>query len=187
MKIVFFVALVYVNLLAMGRQTVSTAKSPERSPGGLHAKMLAAMMEPALTAEKGYLEVYRFTWLRTFEEPVMVRVQQSGANTFSATLITLSGRGGYEPGIIERNTSFKINTRTWKAIQKKVKKSDFWNQPCQSGNAGFDGEVWVLEGKRNNKYHFMTRWSPEEKSEFGKCCLYLLDLAGVKVKRISEN
>lgn len=187
MKIIFFFALVQFSLLTMGRQTDSTAKASEISPGGHHSKMLAAMMEPALSDDRSGLEVYRLTWLRTFEAPVMVRIQKSGINTFTATLITLSGRGGYEPGVIESNTSFEIDKRNWKSIQKKIKKSDFWNQPCRTGNAGFDGEEWVLEGMKNNKYHFMTRWSPEEKSEFGKCCLNFLDLAGVKLKRMSEE
>lgn len=74
------------------------------------------MKEPILADCEEDIEIYRFTWLRTFHNPIMIRAQKVKSN-FTLTVKRLSVQGGYEPGQIIMNKTFKIKETEWDEIQ----------------------------------------------------------------------
>ncbi len=70
-----------------------------------YGKHLAAMQEPALweMAQSPDTHAYRFLWLRTFHQPIAVRllVNRDGSGVLIAK--RLDGMGGYEPGNLVQN------------------------------------------------------------------------------------
>src|SRR5687767_3485207 len=43
-----------------------------------YSQMLFALHEPVLKDYQGEMEIYRFTWLRSFHNPAVVRVEKKG-------------------------------------------------------------------------------------------------------------
>ncbi|OQP56459.1 hypothetical protein A4R26_04675 [Niastella populi] len=148
-----------------------------------YSKNLAAMKEPILADCEEDIEIYRFTWLRTFHNPIMIRVQKVESN-FTLTVKRLSGQSGYEPGQIIMNKTFKIKETEWDEIQSKLKQINFYQLNAENDFRGFDGAEWILEDATQNNYHFTTRWSPGKTGGYAKCCLYFLKLSRIK---ITEN
>jgi hypothetical protein len=141
--------------------------------------MLFALHEPVLYNANTKDKIYRFTWLRTFHSPAVVRIQTDDRN-YSVSVKMSDGAGGYEPGKIILDSFFTISKIEWDAFISGVNKADFWNSPTAFKSNGTDGSEWVLEALDNNSYHVVIRWAPDEEyKEFRDCCMYLLKLSGL--------
>ncbi|GMT49089.1 MAG: hypothetical protein IEMM0008_0628 [bacterium] len=148
-----------------------------------YSKHLRKMNEPILyTVTNKKIEIYRFTWLRTFHHPIMIRVYQSGKKSFLIAK-ELSGAGGYDPGEMKHNVKRQLHKKEWQNILTHVKRSSYWFLKTKIDDLGLDGAQWIMEGVKKGKYHVVDRWSPE-KGSYRELCLYLLKLSGLKVKRI---
>ncbi len=139
---------------------------------------LKALEEPVLI-DSSDTKVFRFIWLRTFNHPVVVRVENSN-DSITLYWKESDGAGGYEPGKIIVNESKKLTLKEWEEIVNKLDSIDFWGLPSiEKEILGTDGAQWILEGKENGKYHVVDRWSG---GEIAKVCLYLLGLTDLEVK-----
>ncbi len=155
----------------------------DESRANWYSKHLRKMNEPILyTVTNKKIEIYRFTWLRTFHHPIMIRVYQSGEKGFLIAK-ELSGAGGYEPGELKHNVKRRLTKKGWQNILVHVKRSSFWSLKSNIDDGGLDGARWIMEGVKKGKYHMVDRFSPE-KGSYRELCLYLLKLSGLKVKRI---
>lgn len=144
------------------------------------SKMLFGLREPVLSSYKGDKEIYRFTWLRTFNHPIAVRVEKQGEiiKLFSKVA---NGAGGYEPGKLIVDTSFELTDAQFKTLLKKIEQADFWTlRTEESDKKGKDGSEWIIEGIKRNKYHMATRWTPERGTEFRKIGEYLFSISQIK-------
>lgn len=146
-----------------------------------YSSQLRAMSEPILHKDYSIDNSYRFTWLRTFHNPIAVRIDNKNG------LILLSwkvcdGAGGYDAGKIIINKQKKISEAKWLEFQKMISQIDFWNMPSTSNEIpGTDGAHWILEGIKEGKYHVTDRWTPRG-SDYAKCCEYLIGLTDIKLK-----
>lgn len=148
------------------------------------SKHLQAMTEPPLHKNNSNLkEQYRFLWLRTFQQPVAIRI--SKGEKIILRMIVLSGKGGYAPGKVKYDKTTEISNEEWGKFIKLIDKCAFWQMPAEESFQGFDGSEWILEGYRNNEYHVACRWSPEMQTKvrelifFNQACLYLLKLSSI--------
>lgn len=80
-----------------------------------YSKMLFALKEPILKDYKADKEIYRFTWLRTFNHPVVIRLEKQG-NAVRLFSKVSDGAGGYEPGNIIFDTSFFFDPKAGRYI-----------------------------------------------------------------------
>lgn len=146
-----------------------------------YSGQLRAMSEPILYKDYSTDTSYRFTWLRTFHNPIAVRIDNKKG------LILLSwkvceGAGGYDAGKIIVDKQKKIPEANWLEFQKMISQIDFWSMPSTSNEIlGTDGAQWILEGINKGKYHVTDRWTPRG-SDYAKCCEYLIELTDIKVK-----
>lgn len=147
-----------------------------------YSHMLFAMREPVLYNHSGETEIYRFTWLRSFDNPVAIRVQKQGNNVSLFAKVT-NGAGGYEAGQIKLDTVFNVSEQQWRELKALVERTEFWHLPSRVDDHGKDGAEWILEGVRNKQYHWVERWSPttERHAEFRAVCEYLLNLSKVPI------
>jgi hypothetical protein len=70
----------------------------------------------------------------------------------------------------------------WKQIESHLDKLNFWADPIKdpNGSGGTDGANWIIEGRKDNKYHFIERRNNNRELEpFGK---YLIKLSGLQIK-----
>ena len=152
---------------------------------------LLAMDEPSLSnMVAAETEVYRFLWLRTFHQPIAIRVQNFG-DRLQLWSKQLDGKGGYEPGRLIVSTSRSVTAVEWATLMKHIEQASFWalvrleleRADVVLQEVQVDGAFWVLEGVRNRQYHFLDRCSPQT-GDFRDCCLYLLELSGLKADPI---
>lgn len=169
----------YFPLRHKGMDSLERSQSLDSQKNHWYSRMLTAMKEPILPMESNNVEIYRFTWLRTFHHPIMVRVYIQQNKTFLA-LKVLDGFGGFDPGDIVTDKIIRISKKNWEMLESKIKDLKFWNQPSEIESVGLDGADWILEGKVKGTYHFMTRWAPQG-TEFGRVCWYILNLSGIKI------
>ena len=112
-------------------------------------------------------EVYRFLWLRSFDNPIAVRlVVTNGATRDGGRLISkmTSGQGGFEPGhlVLDRESRLSKEATDW--FLAEVKHARFWDVPARDDSqAQPDGAEWIIEGVKQGRYHIVDRNSPDRK------------------------
>jgi hypothetical protein len=142
---------------------------------------LFALREPILFTDQSQTEVFRFTWLRTFHNPVAIRIEKNN-DAYILYWKASSGAGGYEPGHIIIDKQKQIQRIEWQNFMKLIAQIDFWNLKTKKNNFGIDGSSWILEGKTSTKYHVVNVWSPDKMSRYYQCCDYLISLTDLKIK-----
>ncbi len=168
-----------------------------------YSEVLSIMDEPVLyTLTDKKIEIYRFTYIPSFDPAISIRVYQSGKNR---VIIVKKLDGVVEDEIIYHDKRYdehrldkkelkfatpkhviklkckakrQLLKKEWQNILKHVKKSSFWSLKTSVWNDGWDGEQWIMEGVKNGKYHVVDRWSPDEGS-YLEFCGYLLTISRV--------
>lgn len=147
-----------------------------------YSQHLFAMREPVVYMDKSQNEIYRFTWLRTFDNPVAIRIEKHG-NSHLLFWKLCDGAGGYEPGQLTINKQKTIQKETWEEFKKHLDQINFWNlETNETRLLGTDGSRWILEGKTVNNYHVVDRWTPNQKSKYYKSCYFLVGLTDLKIE-----
>jgi hypothetical protein len=172
----------YFPIKLKNQDSISNSKALNAFETKWFSQMLFALQEPTLLNYSGNIEIFRFTWLRTFHNPIAIRIQKQN-DTISLILKVSNGQGGYNPGHIITDKTINITITEWNNFINKIEQIDFWNLSVRDpGMLGNDGAEWILEGVFKNKYHFTTRWSPGQ-SEYGKCCRYLIELSKIEIPK----
>jgi hypothetical protein len=147
-----------------------------------YLRQLSAANEASLYGEsldhaKSSTKAYRFTWLRSFHEPIIVRVDVSSDGEMRLTAKRLTGKGGYDPG--------RVGTTVQRALsapeENKLRKLFNDNMAISPDSAdciiGSDGAEWILETRVGDSYHFAHRFMPND-GPVREIGLYLLSLTG---------
>jgi hypothetical protein len=147
-----------------------------------YSKHLRAMTEPSLSeaSRDKTLVTYRFLWLRTFHQPIAIRLAIRLDGTGFLTGKVTSGKGGYEPGTLFQNSSVEVPKPQVQQFLGLLQKTAFWTMQAEEMSNGDDGAEWILEGVQAGNYHVVERWSPE-KDDYSRVCLYLLELSKISV------
>jgi hypothetical protein len=145
---------------------------------GWYSKHLRAMGEPSLSCGATG-RVYRFTWLRSFDHPVAVRITDRGRGGLLEA-VELDGAGGYAPGSVLRRKSYVLGERDMARLRMAM--APAWNLDATADDNGRDGAEWIIELAEDGRHHAVTRWSPREGlvRELG---LRLLSMSGWKFKK----
>jgi hypothetical protein len=133
-------------------------KEPIRST--LTEKLEALEERPVLPLKSGFLECYRFTWLRTSEHPVVLRIDVLKDGTAYFHQKIADGRGGYNPGKLFRDEKWKLTGSSLESFKKTFSEAAFFDQTVSEEMAGMDGSTWLIEAVINGRYHAIERWSP---------------------------
>lgn len=104
--------------------------------------------------------VLRFTWLRTFHHPVLVRITRTTGRTHLIAA-ELSGQGGYEAGKVQKRIDRELSAAEGAALANILSRSPVFDQPSAVCDFGLDGAQWIFERADHTGYRFTNRWSPE--------------------------
>lgn len=147
-----------------------------------YSKHLAAMQEPVM---RSYAPgaAYRITYLRTFHQPIVMRIENKEGKITLFWKVT-DGKGGYEPGNIIQNGSKELTPAEWQKLENRVQSIGFW--PTSPTDPGvdpenprlevLDGSKWIMEGKNAEKYHVVDRSESPSIRELFKTLLPLTDI-----------
>ena len=94
-----------------------------------------------------------------------------------------NGASGYKPGVLVTNEQKVIEKTQWEKFNTLLNGINFCNAIAKQKNVGVDGASWILEGKVQNQYCFMDKWSPNSKDKYYKCCNFLIELTGLNIKK----
>lgn len=152
------------------------------------SKYLAAALEPSLYEDaKGPARsasiTVRFTWLRSFDPAVVVRVEGLGSMTPRLIAKQLSTAGGIDPGTVSKQLDRPLSSDEAMALEALITQTGVLRPTVTPCDFGMDGAEWLVEGVDKSGYHFTKSWSPRKGPvrEFG---LATLKLTGWDFKRI---
>ena len=152
-----------------------------------YAKHLVTMAEPSLwvLSEDHSVHAYRFLWLRTFHQPVTVRLDVSSDGAGLLTAKVTDGRGGYESGKIVFDETTPLLADQVNGFLAQTERLQFWSLPTrdEGKGVGLDGAQWIMEGVQNGRYHLLDRHSPSDE-KFRETALTLTRLANVIIRKI---
>jgi hypothetical protein len=180
------------------RQTMPPDSKPQYFPVGLfseypelsewearwYASELRQLREPSLLHGKnrrGYSS-YRFLLIPSFSPSLVIRlvVNPDGTGTLAAKLRTnIRGEDENAP----REQILVVSPEQVNDFFNLLHEANFWSLPTAKSRRGYDGEEWLLEGKRNDKYHVVDRWSGAMEATYSPACNYLQELSPLKVER----
>jgi hypothetical protein len=146
------------------------------------SKQLTGLGEPKLYKDYDF-ETYRFTWLRTFNNPISIRLEKRN-NEYLLFVKRANGAGGYNPGQLAQNDTIRITESQWNDVMTKIYNINFWEIPTieKSDMIVMDGAMWIFEARKKSKYTMVYRQSGKG-PEIKDLCMMLLDLSGIKVKK----
>ncbi len=146
-----------------------------------YSNYLSEFKEPYLYNYRGNDEIYRFTWLRSFHNPVVIRFQKQG-NDHDLTTKEMTDYDGYIPNKTIVNSVRCLGNAEWGEWELKINRLNFWQQPTHDPEPRpMDGAEWILEANIKGKYHFTTRTMPD--NNYQETCKYLLRLSGLKIPK----
>ncbi len=148
-----------------------------------YSKQLNALEEPSLYPPKQNLETYRFTWLRTFHNPMVFRISVLEDGSGILRIKRCNGAGGYEPGVTDLRKEIKLTNLQVHDLNKKLEEMDFWQKPTNLDSKMMDGAEWIVEANLDGKYKIVIRKTDTDNliKEWG---LQLIKLSGVDVGEI---
>ena len=150
-----------------------------------YCKHLNVLEEPSIYEQKSdkSKQIIRFTWLRTFHNPIALRLEINDKGSGTFFIKKSNDAGGYEPGKIIKNEKKEIGKDTVNAIIKSVEDSNLWGLPSKVEEQGLDGSHWIIELLSNGNYHLIDRWSPKS-GPIRKLAISFIELSDLKVKEI---
>lgn len=129
----------------------------------------------------------RFTWLRSFHDPIVVRIDAAadGRRTLTARRRPAGHGFGVGHGVDREQTVVRqLNATETAALQAAIEEAGLFEAPASSCRCCLDGSQWIIEASDPRRgYQFRSRQSPRESLE-RDLGLHLLALTGWDVGRI---
>jgi hypothetical protein len=145
---------------------------------------LYRMEEPVIYTDTSHNEIYRFTWLRSRDHPITIRIEKQENKYMLYWKYYIDEKfekDKFISGVIIVKQK-ELDENTWIEFKNLLAQIDFWNMETNKRVMGFDGAQWILEGKDNFQYHVVDRWSPSRKNKYYQCCDFLIKLTDLKIK-----
>lgn len=122
---------------------------------------LASMKEPILYNQIGKgKKIIRFTHLGTWSRPYSYRIENIKGKIIG-TYNKTKGIGGYDAGRRIKHEKKELNIADWSLMISKIDRI-FWDIQTHAPDMLEDGEEWILEVLINDKYHVVSRNSPDK-------------------------
>ncbi|MCG2431024.1 hypothetical protein [Aequorivita xiaoshiensis] len=137
-----------------------------------YSKHLNSLGEPILyTKTNKQKKIIRFTHLGTWSNPYSYRLEKKD-KVIKITYNKTKGLGGYKAGRRIKHKTKKVALEKWEEIIEKVENIDFWSIETHDPNMVLDGEEWILEILIDDRYHFISRNSPDvyDGKEYAELC-----------------
>lgn len=153
------------------------SESPFRN--GWYYRQLKSMNEPILYDKTNKnLRVFRYTNLGTFSNPFSIRVELIDSVVIFNYKLT-DGKGGYAIGKLIKDFQEKMLISDWNKLFAKVESIHFWDmhtfRSFDPNGVINDGTECIFEGLIGDKYHFVTRNTPDRygDKEFASLCNFM--------------
>lgn len=147
---------------------------------------LRAFDEPSLyrawTNREAAARSLRFTWLRSFHDPIVVRIDRLADG--GASLVARQRSVGRRQGTQNRQLSRHLTPVEVLDLDAILVRAALPAQPARNCPFGTDGARWIIESvDPSTGYTYLNRWSPEE-GPVRELGLHLVALTGWEIANI---
>lgn len=127
------------------------------------SNLKAAAEKPLTTLAAGAPEKInvRFIWLRSFDKPIIVRIQEQTDGRATIEAKRLSVDADYEPGEVEERVVRDLSQAEFGAFRSLLEASGLSKEEAANCDLGLDGARWIVEVIDDGNYAFFDRWSPD--------------------------
>ncbi len=140
------------------------------------ARQLEAWEEPSLVpASETAVETYRFVHIPSREASTVIRVEQNPKGRYLIAKYCACNETREREDVTELR---EMSSVQWRRFETLLEKTGFWDAPVQVNRVRREGTTWILEGRGPERYHLITRSSPDM-GYFRKTGEYLMSLAGL--------
>lgn len=140
---------------------------------------LSWFKEPLLSQGYGP-KAYRLLWLRTFDPPVVIRMERTKNDVFIYWKIP-PPPDSLNPHPAPVEFKKKLRLRDWKKFEKSVNGLDYWTMmPAEYTPKSTDGALWLLEAAVDGKYQFTMR-PGDIYHNYTECLISLINLTDLKI------
>lgn len=123
-------------------------------------------------------EAYSLIWIPAFHPPALVRVWRVGDQSFMVAK-TLDTKGWSKFGNLTESNACTLTAFEWRDFTNLVDHAGYWELPKTTEEIiPQDGAVWIIDGLRSGKYHWVRRRIPRE--QFAEMCKHLIRLSGLE-------
>lgn len=123
--------------------------------------------------------IYRFTWLRSFNHPIVIRIEKIDNKVMLYWKVG-KGAGGYEPRGLKKSGKKKISSIEWIEFERLINESNFDTLPNNEYIPMTDGATWTLEKKTSETFKAHNTNFPSKRIK--EACLFLIKLTNIKIK-----
>lgn len=149
-----------------------------------YATLLARAQEPSfLVPRPDGATIMRFTWLRSFHAPIIIRLTVPRQGKGRVEMIRFSGLGGYDYGQVKDRKSRTVNQGEIIALLADADPALLEPATPSCGPPGTDGARWLIERSDASGHHFAERWSPDD-GVVKTAGMALIRLAGLEGEKI---
>lgn len=148
-----------------------------------YSKHLRSLGEPILyTLRNQDKKIIRFTHLGTWSKPFSYRIENNHGQ-ITVVYNETNGSGGYGAGRRMKHKQRTIRLKTWEKVLRKIDQEDFWAMETNVPEYILDGEEWILEVLIDEKYHVVTRTSPDvyDGKAYAELCKLVMNV--IKIDR----
>ena len=132
---------------------------------------------------------FRFTWLRSFDEPISIFLTKNGSKFSLKTSIFEINDNGHIGKLLKENSK-SLKKVEWNRFERLLIEAQFFELAPMLDpqfkdkwvEITTDGAYWIFESNYKHRYHMVFRHSPEN-TPFHRLCLYLIRLSGLKLKK----
>jgi hypothetical protein len=121
---------------------------------------LRAMAEPVLSRREhlsGFRRRFRLLVLPSFHPPYAIRVDQEASGAARVRIVRLTGRGGYAPGEILEQESYRLTADEAAALDRDIAGSGLASAPPRAASPCLDGAHFVFELVDGQANRFVDR------------------------------
>lgn len=186
-NLLYFPTRLLIDTINVYRQEKDSLFYQERKESALFvntwfSQQLKALAEPILYKNYDF-EAYRFTWLRTFHNPISLRLELRN-DEYLLFVKRANGAGGYNPGQVVQNDTIRITESQWNEVISKIYNINFWGISTveKSDMIVMDGAMWIFEARKDNNYNMVYRQTSKG-AEINELCMLLLNISGLKIKK----
>ena len=121
----------------------------------------------------------RFTWLRSFHDPIVVRIERSADG--SVRLTAGQNARGRREGSLTRRLTRNLTSDEVRELDAVLTRAALPDQPPKLCERGADGARWIIEAvEPSTGYTYVNRWTPRD-GPVREVGLHVLGLTGWRI------
>ena len=147
-----------------------------------YVELLGTLQEPSLyeLSNDTNLNSYRFLWLRTFDNPIALRLSLNEDGSAILNIKVADGETGFKIGKLIENKTANVTKEQVADFLMVLNQANFWHLPSKEEGGGVDGAAWILEGVKAGDYHIVLKWATKE-GYFWNAALFLVTLSNLNI------